>query len=42
MKSQVAEYKVTPYGYSRYLKENTKTHYNAYNPKEVRDSQYSK
>ena len=42
IKSQVAEYKVTPYSYLRYLKENTKAHYNAYNPKGVRDSQYSK
>ena len=42
IKSQVAEYKVTPYSYPRYLKENTKAHYNAYNPKGVRDSQYSK
>jgi len=35
-------YKLTPYSYPRYLKENTKAHYNAYNPKGVRDSQYSK
>jgi len=42
IKSQVAEYKVTPYSYSRHLKENTKAHYNAYNPKGVRDNQYSK
>jgi len=42
IKSQVAEYKVTPYSYPRYLKGNTKAHYNAYNPKWVRDSQYSK
>jgi len=42
IKSIVAEYKVTPYRYPRYLKENTIAHYNAYNPKGVRDSQYSK
>ena len=42
IKSQVAEYKVTPYNYPRYLKGNTKAHYNAYNPKGVRDSQYLK
>jgi len=42
IKSHVAEYKVTPYSYPRYLKGNTKAHYNAYNPKWVRDRQYSK
>jgi len=42
IKSQVVGYKLTPYSYPRYLKENTKAHYNAYNPKGVRDSQYSK
>jgi len=42
IKSQVAEYKITPYSYPRYLKGNTEAHYNAYNPKRVRDSQYSK
>jgi len=42
IKSQVAEYKITPYSYPRYLKGNTKAHYKAYNPKGVRDSLYSK
>jgi len=37
IKSQVAEYKVTPYSYPRYLKGSTKAHYNAYNPKGVKD-----